>query len=135
MLLKTSNVYYTAPVASEGLGVAVIIGFILGIIGAVLIYVLFLKKDNEKKLTGFAKYLYEFLHFDKLCLEVILKFTYLFGAIFITVVSFGFISVSFLTFILFLIFGNLLLRISYEMSMILISMHKNVKEINQKLKK
>jgi len=135
MLLKTASVYYDVPTTPQSLNIAMIVGFILGIIGAVLIYVLFMRKDNANKLKGFAKYLYDFLHFDKLCIEFILKITYIFAAIFLTVYSFGLIPIHFLAFLLFLIFGNVILRITYEMTMVLFSIHKNVKDINEKMKK
>lgn len=59
------------------------IALLLAIIGGILIYFLFLKKENENKYTGFVKYLYEFLSFKKMWLETILKVSYLILAIYI----------------------------------------------------
>ncbi len=125
----------TVSYVNNSVEIVSILGFILAIIGSVLIYVLFLRKDNEEKLTGFTKWLYDFLHFNKLCIEGILKFTYLFFAIDITVLSFGLISTSFIEFIIALVLGNLFLRIAYEMLMLLISIHRNIREINDNNKK
>ncbi len=72
-----------------------IIALILAIAGGILVYFLFLKKDNENKFTGFLKYLYEFLSFKKMWLESILKISYLILAIYISLMSFELIGTSF----------------------------------------
>ena len=125
----------TASSASNSMSIAFIVALICAIIGSILIFVLFLRKDNEKKYTGFVKFLYDFLQFNKLCIDGILKFTYLFIAIFITVASFGLISSSFFRFLIVLIVGNLVLRIMYELTMLVILIHRNVRELNEKTKK
>ena len=129
---------YTAPRAastvtiSGGAGVWVIISAILALVGGILVYVLFLNKKNEKKFTGFVKWLYEFLSFKTLTIEMLLKVFYLIGAIFTTLVSFAFIGTSALAFFGMLILGNLLLRIVYEGALLVILIYKNVKELNEK---
>ena len=112
-----------------------IVAFVLAIIGAVLTFILFLNKENEKKYTGFTKTLYNFLQFNTLCIDSILKFTYLFLAIFITILSFGAITSSFISFLIVLIGGNLMLRICYELTMVVILIHRNVRDINNNTKK
>ena len=112
-----------------------IVAFVLAIIGAVLTFILFLNKENEKKYTGFTKTLYNFLQFNTLCIDSILKFTYLFLAIFITILSFGAITSSFISFLIVLIVGNLMLRICYELTMVVILIHRNVRDINNNTKK
>ena len=119
----------TASSASNSMSIAFIVALICAIIGSILIFVLFLRKDNEKKYTGFVKFLYDFLQFNKLCIDGILKFTYLFIAIFITVASFGLISSSFFRFLIVLIVGNLVLRMAYEASVMFVNMYENTKEI------
>lgn len=68
-------------------------------------------------------------------ITTILKVSYLILAIFITLSSFSLISTSFVGFLLTLLFGNLILRIAYEFSLVLLSIHENVSEINKKMKK
>lgn len=68
-------------------------------------------------------------------IEPILKVTYLILAIFITLVSLGLIGKSFVGFILTLTLGNIVLRIIYEASLILLMIWKNTTEINKKMKK
>lgn len=111
-----------------------IIALILAIAGGILVYFLFLKKDNENKFTGFVKYLYEFLSFKKMWLESILKISYLILAIYISLMSFELIGTSFLGFILTLVFGNIVLRVVYELSLLLLTICRNTTEINKKLK-
>lgn len=121
--------------AADNIGIAAIVGIIIAIIGAVLIVILFLNKENGKKYTGFTKTLYDFLQFNTLCIESILKFTYILFAIFLTILSFGIISSSFIGFLIVLILGNLFLRIGYELTLLTILIHRNVREINEKMKK
>ena len=125
----------TAASTSSNSSVVMIIALICAIIGSVLVFVLFLRKENEKKYTGFVKWLYDFLQFNTLTLDAILRFTYLFLAIFITIGSFATIGTNFLAFLVELIIGNILLRVVYEISIILIQIHKNVRELNEKTKK
>ena len=67
-------------------------------------------------------------------IEPILKVTYLILAIFITLYSFGLIGVSFVAFLLTLTLGNILLRLVYETTLILLMIWKNTTEINKKMK-
>lgn len=127
--------YTAAPKATSslaGAGVWGIIAAILAIIGGILVYVLFLNKKNEKKFTGFVKWLYDFLSFKTLTLEMLLKVFYLITAIYLTLVSFAFIGSSALLFFGILILGNLFARIAYEGALLVILIYKNTKEINEK---
>lgn len=118
----------------DAIGVWIVIAFILSVIGGVVTYVLFLSPKNEKKFKGFVKWLYDFLTFKKLTLEALLKVTYVIFAIFLTLVSFGFIGTDALAFFSTLILGNLILRIAYEGALLLILMYKNTNEIKDKIK-
>ena len=124
-----------ALTSSSNSSVVMIIALICAIVGSVLVFVLFLRKDNEKKYTGFVKWLYDFLQFNTLTLDIILRFSYLFLAIFITIASFATIGTNFLAFLIELVVGNLLLRVLYEFSMLVILIHRNVRELNEKTKK
>lgn len=111
-----------------------IISVIAAIGGGIALYLIFLKND-KKKYTGFLAKLKDFLNFKVLLLEDILKISYLIIAIFITLFSFGLIGTSVISFLVTLIGGNLALRISYELSILLIKICQNTSEINSKLKK
>jgi hypothetical protein len=64
----------------------------------------------------------------------ILKVTYMISAIFMTLAAFAFIT-QVLVFFGMLILGNLFLRVMYEFSLVLLSIHGNVVELNEKTKK
>lgn len=110
-----------------------IISIVVAIAGGIAIYFTFLR--NTKKLDGFLSKLRDFLNFKTLFLEEILKVSYLILAIFITLFSFGLIGTNVVSFLWLLIGGNIILRISYELSILIIKICKNTTEINNKLKK
>lgn len=114
-------------------GVWTIVAFILAIIGSIIAYFLFVRPE-KKYPQKFVNWLRSFLNFNEMLIEPILKVTYIFFALFITLASFDAISESFLLFLLVLIFGNLIIRVIYEYSMILLGIWKNTKEINKKMK-
>lgn len=93
------------------------------------IYFLFLSKKNEGKFTGFLGWLYDFLSFKKMFLETLLKITYLVVALYITLSSFALIGSSFLGFLITLIVGNIVARVVYEFSLVLLVICRNTTEI------
>ena len=110
-----------------------IVSVILAIIGGILAYVLFINK-NTKLENKFLIWLRDFLSFKNLLLETILKVTYVILAIFVTLTSFNMIGVSFFGFLLYLVIGNVVLRIIHESSLVLLLIWKNSSEINKKMK-
>ncbi len=119
--------------SSTGSGVWTIISFILAIIGAFLVYFMFVKSKQEYP-NKFLTWLKSFLNFQEMLIEPILKVTYIFLALLITLTSFNYISVHFLVFLLYLVLGNVIVRVIYEWALILLSIWKNTKEINKKMK-
>ncbi len=113
----------------------VIVSIVLAIVGGIVLYFTFLKKENEGKYTGFLGWMYDFLTFKKLTIENVLKILYLICAIFITLSSFSMISASFLAFLLYLVVGNLVARVSYELILVKLIICRNTTEINKKLDK
>lgn len=112
-----------------------IVSLVLGIVGGLAVYFMFLKKENENKFEGFLGWLYNFLNFKKLSIETILKVTYLMIAIFITLASLSSISESFISFLVILIIGNFIVRVIYEFLLLQIMLYRNTTEINNKLTK
>lgn len=135
--LARSATYGTAKSMNAAVGGAVwaIISVILAIVGGLLIYFLFLSKKNEGKFKGFLGWMYDFLSFKKMFLETLLKITYLIVALYITLASFALIGVNFLAFLSMLILGNLVARIGYEFSLILLVICRNTTEIAKNTKK
>ena len=62
---------YNPGYSSGASAVWLIIACVLSIIGGLVIYFTFMKNSNRGKFKGFAKWLYEFLHFRKITVEVI----------------------------------------------------------------
>ena len=112
-----------------GSTVWIVLSLILAIVGGILVYFLFLSKKNEGKFKGFVGWLYDFLSFKKMFLEALLKITYLIVAIYITLSSFALIGTSFLSFLLTLVLGNVIARVVYEFSLILLVICRNTTEI------
>ncbi len=123
--------YRYNQVASSFSGYAVwsIIALILAIIGGVLAYFLFIK--GNFKLSDKLKKLRNLLDFKVMLIEPILKVLYLISTIFVILISFNFIAVNFLSFILTLILGPVVIRIAYEGMLILVMIWKNTKTISE----
>ena len=122
-----------ASMGSSSNGVWMIIALVIAIIGGILLYFLFTNKKNDGKFSGFVAWLHSFLRFDKMMIEALTKIAYLILALYVTLSSFAFISVNFLTFILYLVLGNIIVRIIFEFSLLGIQLWKNTTEINSKL--
>ena len=107
---------------------------ILAVVGGIVLYFTFLRKKNDGKFTGFLGWMYDFLTFKKMMIEEILRVCYLIMAIFVTLASFSIIS-NFLLFICTLVIGNIIVRMIYEFSLILLIICRNTTNINDKLNK
>ena len=111
-----------------------LVALIVGIIGGVVVYFLFINNDKTEK-NKYLQAFKEFFGFKKMLIEDLLKIIYLVLAIFITLYSFEFITESFVGFIFILLIGNLVLRIIFESILVKIMIWKNTTEINKKIKK
>ncbi len=111
----------------------IVISAVIAIFGGLFAYFMFVANKESDKYTGFVAWLHGFLNFKKLFIAGILKVMYIISAIFITLSSFSFISVSIASFFLYLILGNVIARISYELLLMIITIVNNTTEINRKL--
>ena len=111
-----------------------IVALILSIVGGILAYFLFVKKDVKIE-NKYLLWLKSFLDFKEMLIETILKVTYIIFAIFITLTAFKLIGTSFMGFLATLVLGNVLLRLGYEASLMFVMIWKNTSEINKKMKK
>ena len=121
--------------SAQSSSVWIIVSIILAVIGGILIYFLFLSKKNEGKFKGFVGWLYDFLSFKKMFMEALLKITYLIVALYITLSSFALIGVNFWAFLGTLVIGNVVARLIYEFSLLLLVICRNTTEISKKLSK
>ena len=125
---------YGSSGMSTGAGIWLLIALVIAIIGGICLYFTVFSKKNEGKYKGFMAWLYDFVKFKKMYVATILKVTYMISAIFLTLAAFAFIT-QVLVFFGMLILGNLVLRVTYEFSLVLLSIHENVVELNDKTKK
>lgn len=117
--------------------VLAVIFVVIAFAGGIALYFTVFNKKNDGKYTGFMKWLYDFVHFRILTIEAIMKITYLFAAIAVTLTSFLWFSnglIGLLLCPLQIILGNVITRICYEFSLMLILITRNTTEINAKLK-
>lgn len=68
-------------------------------------------------------------------LEVLLKITYLILSIYVTLSSLALIGTSFLGFLATLVLGNVVIRVIYEFSLILLVICRNTSDIAKNTKK
>lgn len=128
-----NNLVTSAPTMGTGELVWLIISLVVALAGCFVVYFVFVqKKENPKQ--KFLAWLKDFLRFDKMMIEAILKISYYFSAIFITLSSFSLISTSFIAFLLMLVCGNLLARVIAEAVLIKVMIWKNTTEIKKHLK-
>ena len=115
--------------------VVTVILFLIALVGGICAYLMFVKSDEEPKDPRLVK-LKEFLSFKKMIIEGLLKATYIIFALFITLYSFLImIDTSFITGLMMLILLNIMLRIGYEASLIVLLIWRNTSDISKKLGK
>lgn len=115
--------------------VVTVILFLIALVGGVCAYLMFVKSDEEPKDPRLLK-LKEFLSFKKMIIEGLLKATYIVFALFITLYSFLImVDTSFITGLMLLILLNIMLRIGYEASLIVLLIWRNTSDISKKLGK
>ena len=121
------------------IGLAVTAGVSL-ILTLVIFFAIAMKKKMPK--SGFMRYLREFLNFRKIWIAGVLKFAYIFLALGLTI---GSIVMMFfggdrvLEFVLIgifaIVFGNILLRLGFELTMIMVGIWENTRDIRGTLVK
>lgn len=135
--LVGSNGGYTVDLGDSlgaGAGVWIVIAAVLALIGGILVHFLFMKSKDAPK-GKFLKWLKDFLAFKIMWIEPILKIVYYIGTIFCILASFAFISSSFLAFVIMLICGPILIRLTYEGIMMFIMIWRNTQNIADNTKK
>ena len=130
--MNSSSSYYGSSASGlEAAGVWILIASILAIIGGILVYFLFVKAKTEPK-GKFGKWLKDFLSFKVMWLEPILKVLYYIGTIFIILFSFSFLALGgagILPFFFCLILGPVLVRVTYEFTMMFVMIWRNTRDI------
>ena len=115
--------------------VVTVILFLIALVGGICAYLMFVKSDEEPRDPRLVK-LKEFLSFKKMIIEGLLKASYIIFALFITLYSFQImVGTSFITGLMLLILLNIMLRIGYEASLIVLLIWRNTNDISKKLGK
>ena len=129
---------FGAPSVSVGMGLGsliwIIVSVIIALIGCFVIYFVFVENKKFQTKNKFVAWLVDFLRFDKMLIESILKIAYIFMAILITLGSFALIPANFFSFLGMLIIGNIVARVIYEAALIKVMIWKNTNEIKKNLK-
>lgn len=131
---KYSSYSSSSLASSSDLGIWGVIAFILAIIGGILVYFLFVNAKTTPK-NKFLIWLKDFLAFKTMWIEVIAKVLYYISTIYLILFSFALISTSFLSFILTLVLGPILIRILYEVFVMFIMIWRNTADIAKNTKK
>lgn len=120
----------------EGIvNVMAVLGLVIGVIGAFVIFFWFMSKKNEHHFTGRLKQVYDFLHFRFYIIEGLLKFCYVLMACVCTTMGIFLIAsiVGIGPGVILLTAGNLIVRVAYEFLLMLILACRHLGEINRKI--
>lgn len=109
-----------------------IISIVVAVIGGIVLYFTVFNKKNEDKYKGFMKTMYNLVHYRYFVIDDLSKILYLVMAIATTLLSFNYIGKW--QFLVVLIGGNLVLRITFEFVMLFIRLCYDVRELNSKKK-
>ena len=132
-MFTSPSTYSTGSSAADA-GIWMIIAAIIALVGGILVHFLFVKGKSEPK-NKFVKWLKDFLSFKVMWIETLLKVIYYIATIYVILASFAMISASFLSFLLMLVLGPVLIRLAYECLMMYIMIWRNTQDIANNTKK
>lgn len=127
---------------------SIVVAIVLGVIAAIAAMVLLYWKVLPKKLDGklgnkYLQGLHDYFHFKKLYVEDIMKFLFTLATVVCVTIGFfmlfsvtrGYFTTSsnFLSGLMLMVLGPIVLRITYELVMMTILAVRNIIEINNKL--
>ena len=113
----------------------IIVSVLLAVTGGIFLYINYFSIDKEKKYKGLKKVLFDFINFKFTIIEPIFKVLYLIIATALTLSSFSLITTNFFEFIALIVFGNIIIRIIFELLLLTLKLFKDVSNINEKLSK
>lgn len=111
-----------------------IVSIAIALIGTVVATIYFFGPQKRSRLSGFSLKLYSHLNFEHFIIPAILKFLYVFTALFLMVNGLITMFSSFLSGLLQLVLGPIAVRIIYELIMMLFSIHDGIVETNSLLR-
>jgi hypothetical protein len=122
------NPYYSAPAVGIIIPVLAVLGLILGIV----LLVVFLPARNRARYTGGAKWLYDFLNFNKYWLSSIIKVLYIAATVVCVLGGFICLFIQPLTGLA-MIVSAVVVRLVYELIMVLLSIRENTAQLNDNI--
>ena len=125
--------YYYRTGMDSGSAAFLVICMLLAIVAAVLICVFVLPRKRRARLTGFLAKVHEFVNFNVLIIEKLLKVLYILCtcvAVFFGI--FVLFAVNALSGLLIIVVGAVLIRVSYEITMLLVIGVNSLIQINKK---
>jgi len=114
---------FTSFGRSTWLTIATFIALALAVVG----YILFVR-PSRKYNNKFVNYVRNFLNFDELVIEPLVKVLYIFVTLYVILSSFSYLDVSFWTFLSYLVGGIVAARLVYEIVMVIVGIYKNTKK-------
>jgi len=121
--------YYGYNPLAEFLPIVMLASLILRLAGGIILVLLFLPKKKRVKLEDkrFLLFLYDFLNFRFMSITAIAKVTYVMVAFYLFITGiYSAIAFDVLAGLLTAFLGNVVLRIIYELCLILFSIHENL---------
>lgn len=121
---------------------AMIAAIVFSLVAAVILAIAFAPAKKKAELTGFGARLNDLFNFRDLFIEKILKFLYILATCFciiaglfglLTAIFRGYGFASCLSAFLFMVLGPVVLRLAFELLMMMVLLVTNVIEINKKL--
>ncbi len=107
---------------------------LLAIGGTVLMFIFIVPEKKREKLNPFGKLLHDTFNFKYLVIEKILQALYIFITFYVVLTGFLGMFDDFLSGLLTMVLGPILIRLAYEGVMMAILLVKNVIQINNKLR-
>lgn len=112
-----------------------IVGTILALIGAVAAAFVFIRSENRSRYTGWMKRVATHVNFERYIIPLILKFMYVFTVLLVFLNGLITIfTVSFWSGLLMAVIGPIVVRMVYELIMMLFSIHNGIMETNRLLR-
>jgi len=112
-----------------------IVGGVLALIGAIVVGIIFIRSENRGRYTGLMKRISAHVNFERFIIPLILKFLYVFTVL-LAVIN-GIITIftsSFWSGLLMIVIAPILIRMTYELIMMLFSIHNGIMETNRLLR-
>jgi hypothetical protein len=112
-----------------------IVGGILALIGAIVVGIVFIRSENRGRYTGWMKRVSTHVNFERYIIPLILKFLYTFTVL--LAVFNGIITIftsSIWSGLLMIVVAPILIRMAYELIMMLFSIHNGIMETNRLLR-